>query len=72
MIHFNELRSGKDLAYFARRMILYNEISDGHSARHLFDDRILKGNYFSVYDFDAKLECCVILFIIAYLVKKLF
>ncbi len=72
MIHFKELRSGKDLAYFARRMILFNEISDGHSARHLFDDRILKGNYFSVYDFDAKIEFFVIFFIIVYLFKKLF
>ncbi len=54
MIHYKELKSGKDLAYLTRRMILYNEISNGHSARHLFDDRVLNRNYFKIYDVDAK------------------
>ena len=71
MIHFKELRSGKDLAYLTRRMIFYNEISKGHSSKHLFDDRILNGNYFLVYDFDAKLELFILLFILALLMKRL-
>jgi hypothetical protein len=71
MIHFKELRSGKDLAYFARRIILFNEISMGHSSKHLFDDRILKSNYFLVYDFDAKIELFVVFFIIAFLIKRI-
>ena len=45
MIHYKELRSGKELAYLTRRIIFSNEISGGHSAKHLFDDRILNGNY---------------------------
>jgi hypothetical protein len=72
MIHFKELRSGKDLAYLTRRMIFFNEISLGHSSKHLFDDRILNGNYFLVYDFDAKFELFVFLFLIAYLFKRIF
>ena len=71
MIHFKELRSGKDLAYFARRMIFFNEISLGHSSKHLFDDQVLKSNYFKVYDFDAKFELFLILLIFAFLVKRI-
>ena len=71
MIHFKELRSGKDLAFLTRRMIFFNEISGGHSAKHLFDDRVLTGHYFKIYDFDIKLEVFLYFFVFVLLFRKL-
>ena len=55
LVHFKELRSGKDMAYFMRRTIKMHSWSKGHSSVHLFDDAVASGNSFITYDYDLKL-----------------
>ena len=68
MIEFKELRSGKDLAYFMRRAVKFHEWSGGHSAQHLINTEVRDRSFFTVYDYDIKLEfvmliTCIIFFI---------
>ena len=71
MIHFKELRSGKDMAYLMRRSIKYDKWSKGDSAKHLFDDQVYNNPTATVYDWDLRLEFFVLILCIYLLLKAL-
>ena len=61
MVHFKEIRSGKDFAYFLERAIWFNEWSSGQRSSHLLNKSVLKNSFMTVYDYDLKLELMVII-----------
>lgn len=72
MIHFKELRSGKDMAYLMRRSIKFDRWSKGKSARHLVSREVFDNSYFTVYDYDLRLEFLVILLALLLLARAIF
>ena len=72
MIHFKELRSGKDLAYYMRRTIKYNVLSGGKSASHLVDRNTFDHYAVTLYDYDLLVEFLAVVFAFLLLVRALF
>ena len=70
MVYFKELRSGKDLPYLIDRTIKFNEWSGGQRSSHLFNKSVMKNSFFTVYDYDLKMEMMAILFIIGLYLKN--
>mmetsp|Transcript_17348 Transcript_17348/g.29166 ORF Transcript_17348/g.29166 Transcript_17348/m.29166 type:complete len:83 (+) Transcript_17348:207-455(+) len=63
LVHFKELRSGRDMAQVMQRAIRFHDWSGGDRAKHLFQGSVRDNSYFTVYDFDIKLEMLSLLLI---------
>ena len=72
MIHFKELRSGKDMAYLMRRAIKHNTWSNGASSRHLVNRQVFENSSVTVYDYDLRVECLLVLLAFFMLIKAIF
>ena len=68
-IHFKELRSGQDLVFHLHRAIKYDEWSGGQSAKHLFQASVRDNSFFTVYDYDIKLELLALAIVTALFFK---
>ena len=71
MIHFRELRSGLNMPEVFRKAIKYNEWSGGKNAEHLGDFHVKNNSYWTVYDFDIKLEIMLFMLAIMLFLKRL-
>lgn len=72
MIHFRELRSGRDLAYLMRRSIKYNAWSKGQSARHQVDRTTFENFIFTCDDYDLKIEMLLMMLALLMFLRALF
>ena len=59
------------MAMYVHKAIKYNEWSGGRSAEHMADLHVRDHSYWTVYDFDIKLEIILILFAFHLLFKKM-
>lgn len=74
MIHFRELRHGKDLSYLFRRAIKFGEFSGNkaHSSRHLLNMSVATNSFITVYDYDLKAFSIALILLIILFVKRIF
>lgn len=72
MIHFKELRQGKDLAYLLRKAIKFGEYSGqkNHSAKHLMQRSSIDNSFITVYDYDLKVQVLLVLIVCLLLVRE--
>ena len=53
MIEFEELRSGKSLAYY-----MYKTLKNG--SKHTVNKNLIENTFFTVYDYDLKIQFLVL------------
>ena len=59
------------MSYLVRKAIKFNEWSGGRNAEHLGEFNIARNSYFTVYDFDIKLEILFIIFAFILFFKRM-
>ena len=52
------------------RAIKFNEWSGGKRSEHLVNKSVMKNSFFTVYDYDLKLEMMAILMLVVLYLKK--
>ena len=71
MIQFKELRSGNNLASVVLKSVKYDQWSGGKTAEFLNEYHVRDNSYFTVYDFDIKLEMMVLMIAVVLFLKRI-
>ena len=69
MVEFKELRQSKDLAYYMRRSIKFNQWSNGNNSLHLMQLSCYHNWSFTYFDHDIQIWMGFVIFVIVFALK---